>query len=166
MKTLLTEWKQYLTEAVGEVSSGVLLYKKENDQYLFYLVHAGGPYNQNNRYAWGIPKGHVEKGESLKLTAEREFEEEMGIPLPNKLTYELGSITTRSGKQVYAFACEGNLPNDFKPKANMINIRFKGQIISIPEIDEGAWLSVEEAEQTINPSYMPFIHRLLNYLES
>ncbi len=55
-----------------EKSAGVVVFRKENSQNLFLLLH----YESGH---WGFPKGHIEKGESIKQTATRETEEETGI---------------------------------------------------------------------------------------
>ena len=163
----MKKWKQYLKEVYGsaKVSAGVILYKFDEDEYKVYLVHAGGPFNQNNPHAWGIPKGHVEENEGLQVAAKREFEEEMGIPLPGKLTYQFGPIRTSSGKQVYAFACEGDLPEGFKPKSNMTTMNYKGRMMEFPEVDDGAWFTLDEAERTINKRQMQFVTELRAKLE-
>lgn len=55
-----------------EKSVGVVVFRKENNENLFLLLH----YESGH---WGFPKGHIEKGESIKQTAIRETEEETGI---------------------------------------------------------------------------------------
>ena len=99
-KQVYNKWKAYVNESRGLVSSGILLYRKKGNDIEVYIVHAGGPYNENNRYAWGIPKGRIERGESAIDTAIREFEEEMGIGIPNEVSFDLGTIQTGSGKIV------------------------------------------------------------------
>ena len=56
-----------------ETSSGAVVYKKENNEFLFLLV-----YSVRNK-EWGFPKGHIEKGETELETAKREIFEETGI---------------------------------------------------------------------------------------
>ena len=69
---IISKWRNFISEAkveeqppeekparVPRPSAGVLLYKKDGDNVLVYLVHEGGPHNENNRYAWGIPKGRI-----------------------------------------------------------------------------------------------------------
>lgn len=178
MNKIVTKWLNFISEGSVEeqppekkpaegagTSAGVLLYKKDGENIFVYLVHAGGPYNENKRHAWGIPKGGVESGENIRETAIREFQEEMGIDLPGEISFDLGSIKTKSGKVVYGFACEGDLDEGFEPESNKIDVVWKGQQITIPEIDKGGWFSVEEAKNTINVNQAPFIDRLKQKLE-
>ena len=56
-----------------ELSAGAFVYKIERGKVLFLiLVH-------DNRKSWDLPKGHVEKGESVEGAATREISEEAGI---------------------------------------------------------------------------------------
>ena len=155
------KWKKFLREEQSGVqSSGVLLYKFRDGQYYVYLVHAGGHWNQGNPHAWGIPKGRVEENEGLQAAAAREFEEEMGTPLPGKLTYQLGPIKTSNGKTVFAFACEGDLPEGFKPISNLSSMNYKGRLVTFPEVDDGKWFTLEDAYGIINKRQSPFLTAL------
>ncbi len=65
--------KQTLSsQGVKEISSGGLIYRKEDDGYYFVLVLDA--YDK-----WTFPKGHVEEGEELEETALRELKEETGL---------------------------------------------------------------------------------------
>lgn len=55
-----------------EKSCGIVLFRTENDQKHFLLLHYPGGH-------WDFPKGHVEAGETEHQTALRELEEETGI---------------------------------------------------------------------------------------
>jgi 8-oxo-dGTP pyrophosphatase MutT (NUDIX family) len=55
-----------------ETSAGGVVFRRAGDQTLFLLIR--DPY-QN----WGLPKGHVEKGETVEEAALREVGEETGI---------------------------------------------------------------------------------------
>ena len=64
---------------MGKISAGLLLYKIENKQLLFFLVHPGGPFFKNkDKGWWTIPKGEPKEDEDPLETARREFEEETG----------------------------------------------------------------------------------------
>lgn len=58
--------------AVYHLSCGLVLFRKEQDQYHFLLLQYLGGH-------WDFVKGHVEEGETLEVTAARELEEETGI---------------------------------------------------------------------------------------
>ena len=164
-EAFLYSWKDFLTEAAGETSAGVLLYKNVEGQTYVYLVHAGGWWSQGQRHAWGIPKGHVEKGESLKVAAAREFREEVGLEVPGNLTFDLGTIKTASGKKVQAYAAEGDLPEGHVPKSNIATAVIKGKEYTFPEVDDGQWLNLEDAYDTINRKQQVFLDNLKSKLD-
>ncbi len=57
---------------IEETSSGVVLFRKENEKILFLLLHYPSGH-------WDFVKGKMEKGESTHETAIRETNEETGI---------------------------------------------------------------------------------------
>ena len=57
---------------IREKSCGAVVFRREKNK-IFYLILK---YNENY---WGLPKGHVEKGETELETAIREVREETGI---------------------------------------------------------------------------------------
>ena len=57
---------------IEETSSGVVLFRKENEKILFLLLHYPSGH-------WDFVKGKMEKGESTHETAIRETREETGI---------------------------------------------------------------------------------------
>ncbi|HSK31468.1 MAG TPA: divalent cation tolerance protein CutA [Candidatus Limnocylindria bacterium] len=67
---------------VREVSSGGVIYRKHGDDLEIALIHV--------RNRWGLPKGHVEDGESVEAAALREVREETG--LVGKPIRKLGDI--------------------------------------------------------------------------
>ncbi len=60
-----------------EISAGVILYRKDVKTPVYLLLHYENKDTGKNH--WDFPKGHIEKGETLKQTAIRELEEETGI---------------------------------------------------------------------------------------
>ena len=57
---------------IEETSSGIVLFRKEDDKILFLLLHYPSGH-------WDFVKGKMENGESFKETALREAKEETGI---------------------------------------------------------------------------------------
>jgi 8-oxo-dGTP pyrophosphatase MutT (NUDIX family) len=55
-----------------ETSAGGVVFRREGEATYFLLIR--DPYEN-----WGLPKGHVEKGETPEETAVREVQEETGI---------------------------------------------------------------------------------------
>lgn len=55
-----------------EYSAGLILYRLENNQRLYLLLH----YQSGH---WDFVKGHIEQGESKEQAALRELQEETGI---------------------------------------------------------------------------------------
>ena len=60
-----------------EKSAGFVIYKKEKGEVKFLLLKY--PSENRERDYWGLPKGHIEEGESVKEAAFRELFEETGI---------------------------------------------------------------------------------------
>jgi 8-oxo-dGTP pyrophosphatase MutT (NUDIX family) len=63
--------------ARSETSAGGLVYRGSGDDCMVLLGGRRRP--PNRRLTWGLPKGHVERGETLAETAIREVREETGI---------------------------------------------------------------------------------------
>jgi predicted NUDIX family NTP pyrophosphohydrolase len=130
-------------------SAGTLLYRRNNDQLEVLLVHPSGNYNR--RAPWGIPKGLLEEGEDPESAARRETLEETGMTAGSLVS--LSSITyTKSRKRVHCFA--GEAPDSAEPRC------------ASWEIDQAAFLSIEEARRRIHPDQAPFLDRLLALLNS
>lgn len=81
------------------VSAGCVVTREGPSGTEVLLVHARGA--TFKRPLFGIPKGLVEPGETLRETARRETEEETGLRV--ELGAELGSVKQKSGKIVHAF---------------------------------------------------------------
>lgn len=62
-----------------EKSAGAIIFRKENGQILYLLLHYPGASHRANKDYWDFPKGHIEKGEKPKEAAEREIKEETGL---------------------------------------------------------------------------------------
>lgn len=149
------------------VSAGLLLFRRHPDLEVF-LAHPGGPFWVNrNRGAWTIPKGSWETGEELLETAIREFREETGMsPYPPYIP--LGCVRQRAGKEVHAWAWEG----DADPSVLRSNVtksewpRGSGRWISYPEIDRADWFTLDRAQIVLNPAQLDFVYRLMDQLRT
>jgi predicted NUDIX family NTP pyrophosphohydrolase len=128
------------------------------------LVHPGGPFwARKDAGAWSIPKGEYGDGEDPRTCAAREFEEELGTPLPAgaELT-ELGTVKLRSGKQIVAFAVAGDLDAD-SIVSNTFTMEWpprSGQTREFPEVDRAAWFDLAHAREKLNPAQAELLDRL------
>ncbi|MFD0986207.1 NUDIX domain-containing protein [Methyloligella solikamskensis] len=146
-------------------SAGILMHRARGKGLEVLLVHPGGPFwAKKDAGAWSIPKGEYE-GEDPLACAVREFEEELGLR-PDGDFIDLGEIRQAGGKQVVAFAVEG----DFDPSALLSN-DFEmewpprsGKQQSFPEIDRAEWFSLDEARVRINAAQADFLDRLVELL--
>jgi predicted NUDIX family NTP pyrophosphohydrolase len=144
-------------------SAGILLHRPGIDGREVLLVHPGGPFwARKDLGAWSIPKGETDAGEDARASARREFAEETGVPLPDAVLDELGSVTLKSGKQVLAFATEGDLDAD-AVRSNTFELEWpprSGRRQSFPEVDRAAWFGLAEARERLNPAQAAFVDRL------
>ena len=77
-------------------STGILLYKKENDNFLVLLAHFGGPYwEKKDKGAWSVQKGIVEDGEKVLTAAKREVEEETNLKIVNDIYFLASKKVTK-----------------------------------------------------------------------
>lgn len=115
-----------------EKSCGAVVFKKEEGIIKFLLL------KHNNGGHWGLPKGHVEKGETEQETAIREVFEETGIEvstLYDKFRYTM-EYSPMEGvmKEVVYFVAEG--------KDSEINRQ-------IEEVEQVVWLDHREALEVV-----------------
>lgn len=142
-----------------KTSAGILLFKRINSEFYYFLVHPGGPFWKNkNLGAWSIPKGEILPDENPLERALTEFSEETGQTINGDFT-ELSPIRQRGGKTVYAWALEKDLEiSGFQ--SNSLEIEWppkSGKIITIPEVDDWKWFESAEAKKYINQAQADFI---------
>jgi 8-oxo-dGTP pyrophosphatase MutT (NUDIX family) len=115
----------------NEVSAGGVLARPSGRSWEVCLVRAG-------RY-WGLPKGHIEAGESPVQAALREISEECGVLL------EVLSINAALPSSEYVYRRAGTLV--FKLVHHFLVTAPAGTELTpqAAEIDEAEWLSFEEA---------------------
>lgn len=144
------------------------MYRRKLRELEVFLVHPGGPFFANkDRGSWTIPKGEYLQGEQPLEAAKREFQEETGFAL-SKTFLDLGSIQQAGGKIVLAWAFEGDC-DPGRLVSNRCEVEWpprSGRLIEIPEVDRGAWFSIAEATEYINPAQIPLLERLSRSLHS
>lgn len=149
------------------ISAGILLYRRSGDSVEVLLAHPGGPFwAMRDEGAWSIPKGEVAPGEDLVAVAEREFQEEVGVPVPCDKPLSLGSVKLRSGKTVHAWACEGDI-DPSEQRSNTFAMQWpphSGRMQEYPEVDRVEWFNPTTARRKLNPAQGPFVDRLLERL--
>jgi predicted NUDIX family NTP pyrophosphohydrolase len=144
------------------LSAGILLFRERDSATQVLLIKPGGPFwKGKDTGAWMIPKGMVEPGETPAEAALREFEEETGTRL-TAVPFALAKVRQAGGKQVEAFAVEGDLDpstirsNEFElewPPRSGLRQRF-------PEVAEARWLTLAEARKLMLASQLPLIDAL------
>jgi predicted NUDIX family NTP pyrophosphohydrolase len=122
---------------MSKLSAGLLLYRIRDERLEVLLVHPGGPFwARKDLGSWTIPKGEIVPGEDPLAAAIREFEEELGFaPLGELLP--LGMVNQKGGKNVHAWAFEGNC-NPRALKSNTFTIEWSprsGRMQEYPEVD-------------------------------
>lgn len=154
---------------VAKLSAGILLYRGAGEALEVLLVHPGGPFwAKKDLGAWSVPKGGHEEGDDPLACALREFEEELGSPLPadHATLFDLGSIRYKSGKTVRAWAASGELDTS-RVHSNTFKVEWpprSGVEREFPEVDRAEWFSPEEARKRVLEAQVPFIDRLLEAL--
>ncbi|WP_293936357.1 NUDIX domain-containing protein [Sphingobacterium sp. UBA5996] len=144
-------------------SAGLLMYKIQEQQIYFFLVHPGGPYfAKKDEGYWTIPKGEIGMDEDALAAAKREFMEETGC-LPNGNFMELSAIQQKGGKKVLCWAIEGDM-DAHKLISNTFSLEWpprSGKIQLYPEVDRGAWFTFPEAIKKINESQIYFLEQVI-----
>ncbi len=149
-------------------SAGVLLWRRGPSGVEVLIGHMGGPFwARKDDAAWSIPKGEYEPGDEPLAVALREFEEEMGSPVPATDLLPLGAVRQSGGKVLTVWAAEGDLdadavvsgtfPLEWPPRS--------GRVQEFPEVDRAAWFGLEEARTRLVAGQVPYLDRLRDLLE-
>ncbi len=145
-------------------SAGLLMFRRKSEELEVFLVHPGGPvWAKKDLGAWSIPKGEYSEHESALEAAKREFHEETGFPVGGPLI-ELGEKKQSTGKIVTAWAFEGDCdPANLRSNTCVIEWPPRsGRKLEIPEVDRGAWFSIQEARGRMLSGQVPFLDQLLH----
>jgi predicted NUDIX family NTP pyrophosphohydrolase len=144
-------------------TAGILMYRKPASGLEVFLVHPGGPFWKNkDAGAWSIPKGLLDEGEDPLACARREFQEETGFAVDGDFV-PLGTFRQPSGKEVLAWAVEGNC-DAARVKSNLFELEWpprSGRMQSFPEVDRGGWFSPDEAREKMLAGQRPILEWLL-----
>ncbi|MCX4967734.1 NUDIX domain-containing protein [Streptomyces sp. NBC_00654] len=152
-------------------SAGLLLYRVtdtgDGPEFEVLIGHMGGPFwARREAAAWSVPKGEYGPEEQPAAAARREFEEELGLPVPEGAWVPLGSARQPSGKTVTVWALEAELdpatavPGTFTmewPKGSGVQQEF-------PEMDRFAWCAPEQAAERLVTGQRVFLDRLRGHV--
>ena len=142
------------------------MYRRRDRGVEVFLVHPGGPFwAKKDSGAWSIPKGEYPDREDPLEAAKREFQEETGFT-PEGRFIELSEVRQAGGKVVMAWAVEGDC-DPAQLKSNTFPIEWpprSGRRIEAPEVDRGAWFTMDEARVRLLIGQRPFLDRLLERL--
>jgi predicted NUDIX family NTP pyrophosphohydrolase len=148
-------------------SAGVLLYRRSGSGLEVLIGHMGGPFwARKDDAAWSVPKGEYGAGEDAFAVALREFEEELGSPVPATDFVPLGEVRQAGGKVLTVWAAEGDL-DAAAAHSNTFTLEWpprSGRLQEFPEIDRAAWVSVEEARTRLVRGQVPLLDQLLGVL--
>jgi len=133
--------------------AGIIALCSSNENIFVLLVR----YNRkDNKVYWDIPRGHIEKGESAKQTAIREFYEETGIKVSSNL-YRAGTIE-------YAARTRSVLIHyNITYYATTFTRCIKPSPIDIKEIAEAKWVSFYEAINLLETNQIAQIVKSIIY---
>ncbi|MDQ3761382.1 MAG: NAD-glutamate dehydrogenase [Actinomycetota bacterium] len=107
-------------------SAGALLFQSTPSGRVEVLLgHIGGPfYAHRDDDAWSIPKGEYGADKDPRTAAAREFEEELGAPLPAGREIELGTVRLPSGKRLTVYAVEADFDTSRQARSNTYELEW------------------------------------------
>jgi predicted NUDIX family NTP pyrophosphohydrolase len=148
---------------VPRTSAGILLYRVRPAGPEVLLGHMGGPFwEKKDDGAWSIPKGEHGPDDDPRTVARREFEEELGSPVPAEELRPLGALRVTSTKVLTVWAAEGDL-DAATTRSNTFELEWpprSGRVQAFPEIDRAAWFGLDEARTKLVKGQVPFLDRL------
>ena len=150
---------------MAATSAGLLLYRMAPDAVVEVLIaHPGGPFwARKDEAAWSVPKGEYLEGEDARQAAYREFEEEVGLPVPAGEPIFLGERRQSGGKRVRVWALRSDL-DVTNASSNTFELewpRGSGRVREYPEVDRVEWVSTAVARRKLVKGQVPFVDVLL-----
>ncbi len=147
-----------------KLSAGVLLYRVRDGVVDVLIAHPGGPFwARRDDGVWSVPKGEYPDGEDPWAAAQREFAEEVGLPLPAGPPVDLGGARQPGGKVVSVFAVHGDL-DVTDARSNTFELEWpkgSGRLLGVPEVDRVAWFTVAQARTKLLRGQREFLDRLM-----
>ena len=118
------------------------------------IAHMGGPFwTGKDDAAWSVPKGEYVDPEQPLDAAVREWQEELGLPLPvsSDAFVSLGEVKQPSGKRLSVWAAEGDLdPATVVPGTFTMQWPPRsGKLAEFPEIDRVEWCDLDLARRRL-----------------
>lgn len=151
----------------GKRSAGILLFRRAGAGVEVLLGHMGGPFwARKDAAAWSIPKGEYDADEEPEAAARREFQEELGMPVPAGDLVDLGTIKQSGGKLVSIWALEG----DVDPALAVLGTfemewpKGSGRIQEFPELDRVEWFDLGPARDKLIAGQRVFLDALADRL--
>ncbi|MBD0708803.1 MULTISPECIES: NUDIX domain-containing protein [unclassified Streptomyces] len=150
-------------------SAGLLVFRRPPDGGVEVLIgHMGGPFwASREEAAWSIPKGEYGPEEAPEAAARREFQEELGLAVPEGPWLDLGESRQRGGKTVTVWAVEGTLdPASVVPGTFTLEWPPRSGVRrEFPEVDRVGWFAPEAAAPLLVQGQRVFLERLVARLE-
>ena len=151
-------------------SAGLLLYRRPPEGDLEVLIaHPGGPFwARKDQGAWSVPKGEYAPGDDPLRAAYREFEEELGLPVPPGPVRALGEIRQTGGKRVVAWALESDLDLT-QARSNTFELEWpkgSGTVRVFPEVDRVAWVTLAVARTKLVKGQVALLDLLVDTLQA
>ncbi|GFG74078.1 NUDIX domain-containing protein [Mycobacterium botniense] len=147
-----------------KLSAGVLAYRVCGGVVEVLIAHPGGPFwAHRDDGAWSIPKGEYTPGEDPWVAAQREFAEEIGLPVPCGPHIDLGALKQPGGKVVTVFAVPADL-DIADAHSNTVELEWptgSGRMRQFPEVDRVGWFPVAVARTKLVKGQVAFLDRLM-----
>jgi predicted NUDIX family NTP pyrophosphohydrolase len=153
-----------LKPAKPKLSAGVLVYRTRDGVVEVLIAHPGGPFwARKDDGAWSIPKGEYADGDDAWAAAQREFGEELGLPVPAGPRVDFGPLKQPSGKVVTTFAVRADL-DVTDARSNTFELEWpkgSGRTREFPEVDRVAWFPVAQARTKLLKGQRAFLDQLM-----